>query len=126
MLDEEINVNLIYQTQSLLRKFKLYSDADIENFIKIYYKNGEQTNKDLGKMTALLKPVVDRYNDLNIEKRYEYRMTIRNFNKWYSYIVQIIRMFDKSLQMEFAFTSYLAKMIPKESDKDINIEDKLR
>lgn len=126
MLDEEINVNLIYQTQSLLRKFKIYNDADIESFIKIYYKNGDQTDKDLGRMTALLKPVIDRYNDLDIEKRYEYRMTIRNFNKWYSYIVQIIRMFDKNLQMEFAFTSYLAKMIPKESDKKINIEDKLR
>ncbi|MNO23419.1 Type I restriction enzyme [compost metagenome] len=126
ILDEEINVNLIYQTQSLLRKFKLYNDTDIESFIKIYYKIGEQTNKDLGKMTALLKPVVDRYNNLDVEKRYEYRMTIRNFNKWYSYIVQIIRMFDKKLQMEFAFTSYLAKLIPKESDKKINIEDKLR
>ncbi|MGC5328188.1 type I restriction endonuclease subunit R [Brevibacillus sp. SYSU BS000544] len=126
ILDEEININLIYQTQSLLRKFKLYNDADIESFIKIYYKNGEQTDKDLGKMTALLKPVVDRYNNLDVEKRYEYRMTIRNFNKWYSYIAQVVRMFDKSLQKEFAFTSYLAKMIPKENDKKIILEDKLR
>ncbi len=126
ILDEEININLIYQTQSILRKFKLYNDADIESFIKIYYKNGEQTDKDLGKMTALLKPVVDRYNNLDVEKRYEYRMTIRNFNKWYSYIAQVVRMFDKSLQKEFAFTSYLAKMIPKENDKKIELEDKLR
>lgn len=126
ILNEEININLIYQAQSLLRKFKLYNDADIEKFIKIYYKDGQQTDKDLGKMTALLKPVVERYNNLDAEGRYEYRMTIRNFNKWYSYIAQIIRMFDKSLQREFAFTSYLANMLPKENDKKVDIEDKLR
>ncbi|WP_081970069.1 type I restriction endonuclease subunit R [Paenibacillus sp. FSL P4-0081] len=125
-LNEEININLIYQAQNVLRKFKLYNDVDIEKFIKIYYKNGQQTDKDLGKMTALLKPVVERYNDLDVEKRYEYRMTIRNFNKWYSYIAQIIRMFDKSLQREFAFTSYLAKILPKEDDKKVDLEDKLR
>lgn len=126
ILDEEINVNLIYQAQNLLHNFKLYNDSDIEQFIKIYYKTGNQTDKDLGKMTALLKPVVNRYNELELDKRFEFRMTIRNFNKWYSYITQVVRMFDSSLQKEFAFTSYLAKMIPKEPEKDIDIDGKLK
>ncbi len=125
-LDEEVNVNLIYQAQSTLRKYKLYNNSDIESFIKIYYKSSKQTDKDLGKMTALLKPVVDRYNELEIEDRYEFRMTIRSFNKWYSYIAQVVRMFDKDLQKEFAFTSYLAKMLPKEKDKKIDLDDKLK
>lgn len=126
ILDDEINVNLIYQAQSLLHRFKLYNDSDIEEFIKIYYKKGNQTDKDLGKMTALLKPVVNRYNALETDKRYEFRMTIHNFNKWYSYITQVIRMFDIELQKEFSFTSYLIKMIPKEPDKDIDIDGKLK
>lgn len=125
-LDEEVNINLIYQAQSTLRKYRLYNSDDIENFIKIYYKDGKQTEKDLGKMTSLLKPVVDRYNELEIEDRFEFRMTIRNFNKWYSYIAQIARMFDKDLQKEFTFTSYLAKMLPKEIDKKIDLDDKLK
>lgn len=125
-LDEEVNVNLIYQAQSTLRKYKLYNDSDIENFIKIYYKNGKQTDKDLGKMTALLKPIVNRYNELDKETRYDFRITIRSFNKWYSYIAQVVRMFDKDLQMEFSFTSYLAKMLPKEQDKKIDLDDKLK
>lgn len=125
-LDEEVNVNLIYQAQNTIRKYKLYNNADIENFIKIFYKKGKQTEKDLGKMTALLKPVVDRYNELETEDRFEFRMTIRSFNKWYSYITQVIRLFDKDLQKEFAFTSYLAKMLPKEPDKKIDLADKLR
>lgn len=125
-LDEEVNVNLIYQAQTTLRKYKLYNNDDIEKFVSIYYKNGKQTDKDLGKMTALLKPVVDRYNNLDIEDRYEFRMTIRSFNKWYSYIAQVVRLFDKDLQKEFAFTSYLAKMLPIEPDKKIDLDDKLK
>ena len=126
ILDGEININLIYQAKKELRKFKLYNDEDISKFIDIYFKNTKQTEKDLGKMTALLKPVADRYNNLDAEDRYAFRMTIRNFNKWYSYIAQIIRMFDKELQKEFAFTSYLVKMLPKEPEKNVNLENKLK
>lgn len=69
---------------------------------------------------------VDRYNALETDKRYEFRITIHNFNKWYSYITQVIRMFDMELQKEFSFTSYLIKMLPKEPDKDIDIDGKLK
>lgn len=126
ILDEEININLIYDTQSALRSFKLYNDDDIEKFVKIYYKSGKQTETDLGKMTGLLKPVVDRYKDLDEEQRFDFKRTARNFVKWYSYISQIARMFDKQLQKEYVFTSYLEKMLPRVSDDNIAIEDKLK
>lgn len=91
ILDEEINVNLIYDTRTLLRNFKLYNDDDIEKFTRIYYKKGSQNATDLGKMTSLLKPVVERFKELKNDKRFEFKKTVRNFNKWYSYIIQIAR-----------------------------------
>ena len=125
-LDEEINVNLIYQSKSALRDFRLYNDEDIEKFIKINFKKGKQNNTDLGKMTSLLKPIVDRYNNLDDEKRYKFRKTIRNFNKWYSYIIQITRMFDKELHMEYSFTQYLSKLLPIDKSVDVDLEGKLK
>lgn len=125
-LDEEVNVNLIYDTKHILRSFNLYNDSDVEKFIKIYYKKGKQNNTDLGKMTSLLKPVIERYNYLSDEKKYEFRKTLRNFNKWYSYIIQITRMFDKDLHEEYSFTAYLDKFIPREKIEHVNLEDKLR
>lgn len=77
-------------------------------------------------MTALLKPIVDRYKDLNEESRFEFKKTVRNFNKWYAYIIQIARMFDKDLQKEYVFTAYLEKLLPRATRKDIDLEDKLR
>ncbi|MGF0108639.1 type I restriction endonuclease subunit R [Clostridium sp. SGI.024] len=125
-LDEEINVNLIYDTRTVIRGFKLYNDEDVEKFIKINYKKGKQNSTDLGKMTSLFKPVIERYNDLNVEKRYEFKKSIRNFNKWYSYIIQITRMFDKELHKEYSFTAYLEKLLPKVKGKDIDLEGKLK
>jgi type I restriction enzyme R subunit len=126
ILDKEINVNLIYDTKTLLRSYKLYNDDDIEKFTKIYYKNGKQNATDLGKMTSLLKPIVDRYSALNEEKRFEFKKTVRNFNKWYSYIIQISRMFDKDLHKEYVFTGYLEKLLPRVSERDIDLEGKLK
>lgn len=126
-LDEEINVNLIYDTRKLLRGFGLYNDEDIDKFLKILYKKGAQTDTDLGKMASLLTPTVNGYKALDEDKRFDYKKTIHNFNKWYSYITQIARMFDKDLQKEFTFTQYLEKMLPPVADvKTVDLEDKLR
>lgn len=125
-LDEEINVNLIYDTKTIIRNFKLFNDNDIDKFIKINYKKGKQNAIDLGKMTSLFKPVIERYNELNEDSRYEFKKAIRNFNKWYSYIIQITRMFDKDLHKEYSFTAYLDKLLPKVKGKDIDLEGKLK
>lgn len=126
ILDEEININLIYDTKNTLRSFRLYNDEDIEKFVKIYYKKGKQTETDLGKMTGVLKPVVERYKDLDEEQRFDFKRSARNFVKWYSYITQIARMFDKELQKEYVFISYLEKMLPSVVEGNINLEDKLK
>ncbi|MCG4584073.1 hypothetical protein L0P56_01085, partial [Anaerosalibacter bizertensis] len=126
ILDESINVNLIYDTQILLRNERLYNDEDIEKFIKIYYKEGKQSATDLGRITSLMKPIIGRYTDLSEEDQFEFRKNIRNFNKWYSYIIQITRMYDKELHKEYVFTSYLQKLLPKPERISLDLEDKLK
>lgn len=126
ILDETINVNLIYDTQILLREARLYNDEDIEKFVNIYYKEGKQTATDLGKITSLIKPIINRYLELSEEDQFKFRKDIRNFNKWYSYIIQITRMYDKELHKEYVFTSYLQKLIPSPERISLDLEGKLR
>ena len=54
------------------------------------------------------------------------KKTVRNFVKWYSYITQISRMFDKGLHEEFTFCQYLVKLLPRATSKDVDLDDKLR
>ena len=46
--------------------------------------------------------------------------------KWYRYISQVVRMFDKDLHKEYVFLSYLLGLIPSESTQLIDLEGKLQ
>lgn len=125
-LDKEIDVNLIYDTKTKLRNYKIYNDQDIQKLTKIYFKEGKQTERDLGKIASQLIPIIKRYEELDEEQQYEFRVTVRNFNKWYAYITQLTRMFDKELHEEYIFNSYLIRFIPKNSTEKIDIKDKVK
>ncbi len=84
VLQQEVNVDLIYQTQKELHGYGIYSDADIEAFAKEYFKTGKQDSKSMGRMTSVLKPVADRYNQKTVDERYQFRRQARSLVKWYS------------------------------------------
>lgn len=114
-LEAEINVDLIYVAQKKLRDFKVYTDEDVEFVTSIYLdpENNKKNNSLQGKITNALLPIADRYNnELDQQQRYEFRRQIRSFVKWYNYITQIVRMFDKDLHKEYLFCSYLAHLLP--------------
>ncbi len=113
-LEAEINVDLIYAAQKKLREFKVYSDEDIETVTSIYLdpENNSRNNSLQGKITNALLPIASRYNDMDQQQRYDFRRQIRSFVKWYNYITQIVRMFDKELHKEYIFCSYLAHLLP--------------
>ncbi len=125
-LDEEINPNLIYDTRKLIHDFGLYNEEDIATFLKLFLKKEKQTASDLGKLTSLFKPIINRYKELPEDKRFDYKKIVRNFVKWYSYITQMNRMFDRGLHEEFTFCQYLVKLLPRATSKNVDLEDKLR
>lgn len=125
VLNGEVNVDLIYQTQKELRGFAIYTDDDIAAFSKVYYGKGKQDSVMMGRMTSALKPVADRYNLKHEDERYQFRRQARSYVRWYSYITQIVRMFDADMQKEFVFISYLLNLLPAEKVEMIDLEGKL-
>ena len=112
-LSQEINTDLIYKTQKMLRAFKVYNDADIEKVNKIYFdEDKRKANKIQAAVTNVLLPIQREYNVLNPEQRYQFRKLCRTFVKWYGYITQITRMFDKQMHNEYIFCAYLEKILP--------------
>ena len=125
-LQEEVNTDLLYQTQRELRAYGIYSDEDIKAFTDEYYKKGRQDDRAMGRMSSILLPVSNRYNRKTQNERYQFRRQVRNLIKWYSYISQILRMFDKELQKEYIFCSYLIGLLPKDPVELIDLEGKLK
>lgn len=125
-LEQEVNVDLIYQVQKELRGYAIYSDSDIEAFSKEYFGRKTQDSRAMGRMTSILKPVADRYNNKSADDRYQFRREVRKFIKWYSYISQVVRMYDKDLHKEFVFCSYLIGLLPAEKVEMVDLEGKLK
>lgn len=125
-LEQEVNIDLIYQVQNTLRGYAVYSNDEINAFSKEYFDRKIQDERAMGRMTSVLKPVADRYNAKTPDERYQFRRDIRKFVKWYGYISQVVRMFDKALHQEFAFCSYLIKLLPAEKVEMVDIESKLK
>ncbi len=126
LLEREVNADLLYQVQKQLRGYSLYSDNDINAFADEYFSYGKQDSRSMGRMTSILKPVADRYNSLKPDERYQFRRLCRNMIKWYGYISQVVRMFDKELHMEYVFLSYLLGLIPPDEVQPIDLDGKMR
>ena len=125
-LEQEVNVNLIYQTERELLDYAIYNENDIVAFMEVWNKPGRQDATAMGKMTSVLKPVADRYNLKNPEERYQFRRLCRTLIRWYSYVTQVVRMFDKDMHKEYLFLSYLIGLLPAEKDDEVDLDGKLK
>ncbi len=124
-LDQPIDVNLIYTTQKKLEDFRIFDASDIEKVYKIARKK-TQSNQDLGNLASILKPVVNEYIKRDDDEKKDFRVTLKNFIKWYSHIIQIVRLFDIELEKEFLFVKYLIKFIPSEGLTNIDLTNKIK
>ena len=126
-LSEQINTDLLYQVQTDIRGYGLYDESDIEAAAEIVFTDGKgksQSNVQ-GKLAAVLKPAVARYNELDDDERYQVRRKVRSFCKWYTYITQIVRMFDRDLHKEYVYLSYLRHLLKVEKVPVEAVDDKV-
>ena len=123
-LEQEVNADLIYQTQKELRGYAIYSDNDIDAFINVWKQLDKKDG--MGRMTSTLMPVAERYNLKNTEERYQFRRLVRSFLRWYSYVTQVVRMFDEETQKEYLFLGYLLGLLPADPVDPIDLDGKLR
>ena len=125
-LEQEVNVDLIYQTERELLDYAVFTENDILAFIEVWNKTGKQDATAMGKMTSVLKPVADRYNLKNSEEKYQFRRLVRSLIKYYSYVTQVVRMFDKDMHKEYLFLSYLIGLIPADPVEPVDLDGKLK
>ena len=127
MLDGETDLNKVYDLRKKISDFMLYNRDDVDKFRKLMESHGKkkQSNSALGLLSGLIKPVVDRYKDLNEDDRYTARDYIRKFNRAYAFVTQLIKLHDKDLFNEYLFTSQLIKFLPVKKSDIIDIEGKI-
>ena len=124
ILGEAVDVNMVYKYKGDLDAYYLWTEADEEALYKVYAAK-QQSATDLGRLASILQPTIDKYNALDEEKRFKVRYLVKNFNRFYAYMAQIIRTFDRELYKTYIYTEYLYKLLPKTPHQKVNLNDKL-
>ena len=119
-LGEDVDVNIVYKYLNELKNFHLWSDDTEAKVFNVYSKT-----QDMGKLTALFKPVMEDYMQLEEEDRFKVRFLVRAFNRFYSYMAQIVRTFDVELYKTYVFTELLFKLLPKNPHEKVDLTGKL-
>ncbi len=119
-LGDDIDVNIVYKYLNELKAYHLWSADTEEKVFEIYSKT-----QDMGKLTSLFKPVLEDFNSLEEEDIFKVRSLVRNFNRFYSYMAQIVRTFDVELYKTYIFTEILYKLLPKTPHEKVDLTGKL-
>lgn len=126
-LESEINVDLIYKTQKQLRDFEIYDDEDVKKVAAIYIDPANHNNGGTQALiSSSLLTIANRYNELDQQQRYEFRRQLRCLCRWYSYIAQVTRIFDRALHEEYVFCSYLINLIPADAVQTWDLGNKVK
>ena len=124
-LAEEVNADLLYKTQKNIRAYKIYCDDDVIKFVETYKKLRSNDKNALGKLSVVLKPFADAYNEKTSNEKYQFRRDLRKLVRYYDFVSQVTRMFDEDLHKEYFFCKYLVKLLPTEIETMIDIEQLL-
>jgi len=125
VLEKETDPNVVYDLKNTLDEYRVYQQMEINSFADVWYSASNQEYGDLGKLKAKMQPALDRYMALEDEKKDMFKSTLARFNRIYSFITQVCRLFDKELHKFSIYAKFLATMLPKGSAEHVYVDDKV-
>jgi Type III restriction enzyme, res subunit./Type I restriction enzyme R protein N terminus (HSDR_N). len=123
ILENETDPNVLYEIKNRLEEFQLWNRSEVEKFTTFFYKNTAQDQNDVGKLTTILKPSIDRYNVLGIDHRDEFKTELAAYLRIYSFITQVYRIPDRELHELNIFGKFLMKLLPRNSSQNIDLSN---
>ncbi len=125
-LESEADPNLASDLKEKLMDFQIIHEADYERFADIYYDDTNDEEAKLGRLQSLLQPAIDRYRQVkDKEKRERFKTLLARFNRFYDFITQVNRDFDRDLHKFSIYARFLVKFLPKGTTKKEDVDGKV-
>ena len=115
-----VDVNYVYTFRKDIQMYQLWTEGDEQRFFDLLQNINKQKDR-LGALSNAFKNTLDRYEELDEEKRFEVRSKIKNFVRFYSYMAQIARTYDKDLYKAYVYADYLYRLLPKNARERIDL-----
>ncbi len=112
ILTEGTDYRKLYDLRGNLYSFKLFTEDDVNKFVKDYHSNAPQSE--------LHKPIddaVSKYLKLeNVELQGEFKRTLRKYQNMYSFLCQLLDFTDLDLEKLYQFCYFLNRKLPTIND----------
>jgi type I restriction enzyme R subunit len=108
LLSEATDPNLLYEIQTRLAAFPVYTEADAEAFAKVYFD--PKATQD--RLYAVLAPVVARFKALSEEEQRDFRSQLTDYVRLYAFLAQVLTFADVDLEKLYVFARYLRRLLP--------------
>ena len=125
ILSEATDPNLLYEIQTRLKAFPVFTDEDVESFAQLYFSG--KTTQD--QIYAALSPSVGRFSDLQEDEQRDFRSQLADYVKLYSFLAQVLTFLDADLEKLYVFARHLRRLLkvdreelPLEIQQNIDME----
>ncbi|HYT75361.1 MAG TPA: RNA-binding domain-containing protein, partial [Vicinamibacterales bacterium] len=125
LLSEATDPNLLYEIQTSLRTFPVYTEADVDAFAKVYFDPKVMQDR----LYAVLAPIVDRFQPLSPDEQQDFRGKLTDYVRLYAFLAQVLTFADADLERLYVFARYLRRLLPadraelpREVQQDIDME----
>lgn len=119
-----VDVNGIYKFHNEISKLHLWSTEEEEKVCDIVLKEKDK-EKRLARLSNALKPIANRFDDLDEDKQYCVRSLIKNFIRFYAYMAQVERTFDRELYKSYVFCSFLIRVLKTRGHQALNLSSQI-
>ncbi len=113
ILSEATDPNLLYEIQSRLAGFPVYTTPDVDRFANAYF--GAKTTQD--QLYQILAPVVERARALPETERHDFRGQLTDYVRLYVFLAQILTFVDADLEKLHVFAKYLRRLLPADHEE---------
>ena len=108
LLSEATDPNLLYEIQTRLAAFPVYTQADVAQFAKVYF-DPKATQDQLYSMLA---PIVERFRGISEEEKHDFRGQLTDYVRLYAFLAQVLTFADADLEKLYAFARHLRRLLP--------------
>ena len=121
ILSEATDPNLLYDIQTRLKTFPVFTDDDVEAFALVYF--GSASTQD--QIYAAFAPATQRFSDLQEGEQQDFRGQITDYVRLYSFLAQVITFLDADLEKLYVFARHLRRLLTvarEELPREIQLE----
>ncbi len=110
MLSEGTDPNLLYDLETRIKEYGLFDDSEVEAYAKALFGG-----KKMEKLYSILKPAVQRWDDLDEDEQTASRKVIIDFVNTYAFLAQLLSFTDVDLEKLYNYLKHLRRLLRSES-----------